>query len=139
MKISSDFAILDVKNGRRALFEHFKPRPRLGPCPEELRIPVTITGYIGDVWSKDDGTSQEFEVQVDSVHLANIEAEPDPKPRYTTKRLHDEMARVKDQLIKSVWAELGAALAGADHSAISPLARIVIRNAVETATGTRAP
>lgn len=73
-KISSEFAILDVKAGRASLRKHFEPRPRLGPCPEELRIPVTITGYIGDVWSKDDGTSQEFEVQVDSVHLANIEA-----------------------------------------------------------------
>lgn len=66
-KLGSDFAILDVKVGRKALARHFKGAPRCGPCPERLRIPVTITGYIDGVWGGDDGVSQEFTVQVEKV------------------------------------------------------------------------
>lgn len=67
MKIQSDFALLDVKTGRGALNKHFAKRPRLGECPPAMRIPVTITGYIDDVWGGDDGTSREFSVVVQSV------------------------------------------------------------------------
>jgi hypothetical protein len=69
MKISSSFAILDVKKGRDKLAEHFKDRPRLGPCPPELRIPVTITGYIDDIWGDDDGVSREFGITVEKVEV----------------------------------------------------------------------
>ena len=67
MKITSTHAILDVRNGRNKLAEHFDRHPRLGPCPENLRIPVVIHGYIDDVWSTNDGTSQEFSVTVEKV------------------------------------------------------------------------
>lgn len=70
MKISSGFALIDVKDGRNELAKHFKSRPRLGPCPEKLRVPVTITGYIDAVWGDDDGESREFSVTVESVGIA---------------------------------------------------------------------
>lgn len=55
-KINSTFALLDVKHGRLKLAK----RVNAG----EDRIPVTIRGHIVNVWSADDGTSIEFEVQV---------------------------------------------------------------------------
>jgi hypothetical protein len=64
---SSGFAILDVTVGRRALAKHFEPRPRSGPCPDALRIPVIIYGYLDDAVSPDDGTSREFCVIVEKV------------------------------------------------------------------------
>jgi hypothetical protein len=68
MKIKSDFAILDVKDGRDDLAFHFAPRPRMGPCPESMRIPITIVGYIDGINSKDDGISREFTVVVEHVN-----------------------------------------------------------------------
>lgn len=70
LKITSDFVLLDVKGGRKALTKHFKDRPRLGLCPEHLRIPVIITGYIDGPIGNDDGVSREFEVVVESVTTA---------------------------------------------------------------------
>lgn len=67
MEIKSDFALLDVKTGRAALRKHFAKRPRFGGCPPAMRVPVTITGYIDDVWGGDDGVSREFSVVVQSV------------------------------------------------------------------------
>jgi hypothetical protein len=67
MKLKSDFAILDVKAGRAALFKHFAKRPRVGMCPPELRIPVTNTGYIEGVHGNDDGVSREFSIYVEKV------------------------------------------------------------------------
>lgn len=67
MEVKSDFAILDVTAGRAVLTKHFAKRPRLGPCPAKMRVPVTITGYIDDVHSDDDGMSREFSVTVTSV------------------------------------------------------------------------
>jgi hypothetical protein len=69
-KIGSDFAILDVKWGRQKLAQHFDARPRVGPCPEALRIPVTVTGYIDAQWGPDDGESIEFSVVVESVEVS---------------------------------------------------------------------
>ncbi|KAB2761721.1 hypothetical protein [Ochrobactrum sp. BTU2] len=69
MKLSSDFAALDVKIGRKALTKHFQKRPRLGPCPEKLRIPIVIHGYLDDQLSHDDGVSTEFSVIVEKVEV----------------------------------------------------------------------
>lgn len=69
-KIGSDFAILDVKWGRHKLAEHFRARPRTGGCPEALRVPVTITGYIDARWGTDDGESIEFSVVVETVEVS---------------------------------------------------------------------
>lgn len=68
-RITSDFAIIDVKKGRRGLAKHFAGRPALGPCPESMRVPVVITGYIDGQHGNDDGTSIEFQVCVESVVL----------------------------------------------------------------------
>lgn len=67
IKITSDFALIDVKKGRTKLAKHFAGRPPLGLCPPEMRIPVQITGYIDSIYGHDDGTSQEFNVIVTSV------------------------------------------------------------------------
>lgn len=67
MMITSTFAILDVKEDRKALAEHFANRPRTGPCPVEMRVPVTIKGYIDGPWGRDDDVSQEFTVIVTEV------------------------------------------------------------------------
>jgi hypothetical protein len=65
--VGIEFALLDIKKGRKALARHFDARPRSGPCPEELRIPITITGYIDSQWGSDDGESIEFAMIVESV------------------------------------------------------------------------
>lgn len=67
LRIKSDFLIIDVKQGRHALEKHFRARPDRGACPKELRVPVTITGYIDGVFGNDDGVSREFTVTVESV------------------------------------------------------------------------
>lgn len=66
-KLSSKYALLVIENGRKDLEKHFAKRPPLGKCPEELKIPVTITGYINGVWGDDDGISQEFSVEVETI------------------------------------------------------------------------
>jgi hypothetical protein len=67
--MKSTFAILDVTTGRKALAKHFADRPRLGKCPEHLRIPVVISGYIDGQWGDDDGTSIEFGVEVTDLRV----------------------------------------------------------------------
>lgn len=57
--INSDFAILDVKRGRKGLAKRIEAG--------ETRIPVTIRGFIIDQNSYDDGTSIEFAIDVTSA------------------------------------------------------------------------
>lgn len=71
MTIKSDFAILDVKTGRGALNKRLAKRPRGGPCPTEMRVPIVIHGYIDGVHGSFDGVSQEY-----SVTVTSIEAKP---------------------------------------------------------------
>jgi hypothetical protein len=61
MKTTSTFALLDVKDGRAKLRNLVKDHKH--------KIPVTITGYIVSDWSRDDGVSREFEVEVTSHKL----------------------------------------------------------------------
>lgn len=68
--IKSDTAILDVTKGRKALYRHVGDTPRGPEYPN--RIPVTITGYIVGAWGHDDGTSREFQVQVETVTLGKV-------------------------------------------------------------------
>ena len=72
MKISSDYALLDVTEGRKKLFKHFKGSPSMGATPMKYRIPVTITGYIDGVHSSDDGVSQEFLITVERVVVGEV-------------------------------------------------------------------
>lgn len=69
--ISSDFAIVDVKKGRKSLEKHFKREPGIGICAPEKRIPITIKGYLDGTHSGDDGISQEFTMHVDRVELGS--------------------------------------------------------------------
>ena len=69
LSVTCDFAIIDVKRGRTVLANHFRDRPRVGPCPPELRIPVKLTGYIEAQHSGNDGVSIEFSVDVTSIEL----------------------------------------------------------------------
>jgi hypothetical protein len=67
-KIVSHFAILDVKQGRKALS---KLMP-LGSVPIDRRIPVTITGFISHRHGPDDGISIEFGVDVEKVEIGDV-------------------------------------------------------------------
>lgn len=58
-KITSTFAILDVRVGRKGLATYLSPG--------SMRVPVTIRGHIDYQWSGDDGTSIEFAVDVASI------------------------------------------------------------------------
>lgn len=69
-KITSDFAILDVKKGRQRLAKHFASRPRMGECPKDFRIPVVIRGYLDCQHGNDDGTSIEFAVTVEKLEVS---------------------------------------------------------------------
>jgi hypothetical protein len=63
MKIHSDFALLDVQAGRKALIT------KLGGGGWPKGIPVVVTGYINAMHGPDDGVSQQFSVQVTDVVL----------------------------------------------------------------------
>lgn len=67
-KITSDFVLLDVKEGRHELRAHF-PDKELGPSNPELHLPVVITGYIYGAIGHDDGVSIEFGVDVMDVTI----------------------------------------------------------------------
>ena len=69
MKIQSTYALIDVKRGRKELAKHFSKRPRMGSCPENLRIPVVITGYLDGQHGHDDGESIEFSMVVENVEF----------------------------------------------------------------------
>lgn len=66
MNITSNFVMLDVRDGRDELRAHFADR-RVGPCRPEQHLPVTIQGYIYGVIGHDDGMSTEFGVDVTNV------------------------------------------------------------------------
>lgn len=59
MRLTSGFVLVDVLKGRKELAKHFEVG---GPS-----IPVTITGYIDGTWGHDDGTSQEFQMVVETI------------------------------------------------------------------------
>ena len=65
MKLTSDFALLDVKQGRKALSKHFSDKK--GP------IPIVIHAEIVGQFGSDDGTSIEFELTV--THIEVFESE----------------------------------------------------------------
>lgn len=68
-KISCEFAILDIKKGRRSLYSHFEKMPLIGEVPTEFHIPVTLTGYIIGAWGNDDGESREFSMAVENISV----------------------------------------------------------------------
>lgn len=61
-KITSLFAILDVKRGRKSLERAYEKEP-------QMRIPVIIFGELAGPHSRDDGESIEFQVIVSQVDL----------------------------------------------------------------------
>jgi hypothetical protein len=65
MKLHSDFALLDVKHGRKQLDKIIEKGGKGHDLPE--RIPVVIRGWITHRHGHDDGTSQEFGVEVVEV------------------------------------------------------------------------
>ena len=69
--IKSSYAIVDVTTGAQALEKHFKGRPVSGPCPEEFRIPVTLSGYIQYAHGNHDGISQEFSMIVEKIEITS--------------------------------------------------------------------
>lgn len=69
MKLHSEYALLDVKHGRRQLDKAIDRGGKGHDLPE--RIPVTIRGWITHRHGYDDGESQEFGVEVSSVEVEN--------------------------------------------------------------------
>ena len=71
MKLQSDFALLDVKRGRRQLDKMVERNGLTGAAKHDLpeRIPVVIRGYITHRHGRDDGISQEWGVEVSSVEV----------------------------------------------------------------------
>jgi len=64
MKITSDYAWIDVKRGRRVLQE----------AVNKTEVPITLRGRILNSISGDDGVSIEFQIDVDSVKLGKPKA-----------------------------------------------------------------
>lgn len=73
MRIASEFAMIDVKKGRRELARAVRDG--------QVRIPVTLVGFITGPYGQDDGMSIEFEVDVKKVELGAPEPNPLPKSR----------------------------------------------------------
>jgi hypothetical protein len=63
VKYTSDFALLDIKQGRSSL------KKVTDAQQEDVRIPVTIKGFITHRHGGDDGTSIEFGVEVISLKI----------------------------------------------------------------------
>lgn len=78
MRLSSDFALLDVKWGSRQLDKMIDRNGKFGSERHKLpeRIPVTIRGWITHRHGAHDGESQEFGVEV-----ASVEVEPKTEQR----------------------------------------------------------
>lgn len=71
MKLKSDFALLDVTHGRKQLDRLVERNGKKGAKAHDLpeRIPVVIRGWITHRHGSDDGTSQEFGVEVERVEV----------------------------------------------------------------------
>lgn len=67
MKLRSDFALLDVKHGRRQLDKMIDKHGSNHDLADP--IPVVIHGYITGRHGHDDGISQEFTVRVERVDV----------------------------------------------------------------------
>ena len=65
MKLHSDFAILDVKHGRKQLDKKMPAGSER--LPDAEHIPVTILGFITHRHGGDDGVSMEFGIEVKKV------------------------------------------------------------------------
>jgi hypothetical protein len=169
VKLTSDFALLSIKNDRAKLAKHFQVRPASGPCPDELRIPITLTGYISGVWGQDDGTDQEFTVAVTSLrpnlktgsacrtaagetlfnmpvaaYMQDTEFGGVFATHWSTIPKHHDPIRLFSEgevqgQIVALWDEFGSTLALLGHEDVSPQGRNMIREALERVTGTKAP
>ncbi len=65
MKLESDFALLDVKRGRKTLAKKMPP----GSARTDAPIPVIIHGFITHQHGSDDGVSIEFGVDVTKIEV----------------------------------------------------------------------
>lgn len=63
--VKIDWAFVDVKRGRNALATIIGPRN----APVRYRVPITLTGHLTEIGSRDDGTSIEFEMTVAEAKL----------------------------------------------------------------------
>ena len=63
-----DFAIIDIKAGRSKVASHFDKLPdRVGPIPDEFKLPFVLQGHLNGINSANDGESQEFSAHVDKI------------------------------------------------------------------------
>ena len=71
MKLKSNFALLDVRHGRKRLAKMMPPGSQ--SLPKDKRIPIVIHGWISHRHGADDGVSIEFGVDVDRVEVIETE------------------------------------------------------------------
>lgn len=72
IKLQSDFALLDVKRGRKKLLKLIGFAGSYLGGPKRKPIPVIIHGEITGAWGYYDGISQEFEVIVKKVEVNDL-------------------------------------------------------------------
>ena len=99
MRTTSNFALLDVKRGRRALRNLVKDH--------KVKIPVTVEGFITCDGSGDDGTSIEFEIAVTKHKLGTpikikincgcvrCEAAARNPAAFADRKIRDQLAKQK--------------------------------------------
>ena len=58
IKLQSDFALIDIRRGRKKLLNHVK---KGGKCY------VVVRGFIDSEHGNDDGTSREFNMEVEEI------------------------------------------------------------------------
>lgn len=71
MKLKSEFAILDITHGRKALNKLVERNGKTCAETHDLPkpLPVVIRGWITHRHGSDDGTSQEFGVEVFNIDV----------------------------------------------------------------------
>lgn len=69
VRYTSDFVLLDIKSGRATLAKLFEGNGYPGK-DKDVRIPVTIKGFITHRHGGDDGVSIEYGVKVTSLKIS---------------------------------------------------------------------
>ena len=70
MKLYSNFAIVDVEHGRKALFKHLEK-------DFKDSVEVVLKGKLVGAYGCDDGMSMEFEMEVASIDVLSMKVAGD--------------------------------------------------------------
>lgn len=78
VRLTSTHALVAIKIGRRALDKALPP-------DMSMRLPVTLNGYLNYAWGRDDGTDQEFQMDVTDFDWGGVEENPAKKAKTVKK------------------------------------------------------